>query len=238
MSQPIPPSEIWSSYLDDDERDLLSGAGFGRRIGYGERPALLVIDAQRYMLGDAMLGDDELSVYPSSCRETGRSALVHIQALCEAFRRQDCPVIFTQFVLAADGSDAGIYRRKRDLLTVEGWCIEGTHGAQLVEELCSQSGDLILKKLKPSAFAGTPLLGHLIDRKVDDLVVVGGSTSNCVRATVVDAAALNFRVQVCADAVFDRIAVSHAISLFDLDRQYADVVWSSDVLAWLDGIER
>uniref|UniRef100_UPI0023F32918 cysteine hydrolase family protein n=1 Tax=Ferrimicrobium acidiphilum TaxID=121039 RepID=UPI0023F32918 len=141
MSQPIPPSEIWSSYLDDDERDLLSGAGFGRRIGYGERPALLVIDAQRYMLGDAMLGDDELSVYPSSCREAGRSALVHIQALCEAFRRRDCPVIFTQFVLAADGSDAGIYRRKRDLLTVEGWCIEATHGAQLVEELCSQLGD-------------------------------------------------------------------------------------------------
>jgi nicotinamidase-related amidase len=234
----VPPSAIWSRYLDDEERGRLSTAGFGGRIGYGERPALLVIDAQRYMLGDATLGDDELSIYPSSCREAGRSALPNIQTLCQVFRRQDRPVIFTQFVLSADGRDAGIYQHKRDLLDIDGWCIEGTDGARLVEELCCQPDELVLKKQKPSAFAGTSLLAQLIDRKIDDLVVVGGSTSNCVRATVVDAAALNFRVQVCADAVFDRVAVSHAVSLFDLDRQYADVVWSSDVLAWLDELER
>jgi maleamate amidohydrolase len=235
MTPKRPPSQIWDSYLADDERARLANAGFSHRVGYGERPALVVIDVQNYMIGDRSLGDDELTFYPSSCQAMGRGALVKINSLCEAFRRHGHPVIDTRFSLASDGSNAGVYQCKRDLLQIEGWCIEGTDGSKLAADLDIQPSDLIITKTKPSAFVGTTLLGYLIERRVDDLVLVGGSTSNCVRATAVDAAALNFRVQVCADAVFDRVMVSHAISLFDLDRQYGDVVWTDDIIDWLDG---
>ena len=77
------------------------------------------------------------------------------------------------------------------------------------------------------------LLAYLVDRRVDTVVVVGGATSNCVRATVFDASSYNFRVIVPHDAVFDRLAVSHAISLFDMDRQFADVVSTDDVISQL-----
>ena len=88
-------------------------------------------------------------------------------------------------------------------------------------------------KKKPSGFHGTPLLGYLVDRGIDTVIVTGGSTSNCIRATVFDACSYNFRTIVAQQAVFDRIPVSHAISLFDMDRQFADVVAVPDVVAYL-----
>jgi nicotinamidase-related amidase len=75
------------------------------------------------------------------------------------------------------------------------------------------------------------LLALLIDRGVDTVIVTGGSTSNCVRATAVDAASHDFRTIVVAECVFDRFELSHLAALFDLDRQYADVV---DLGATLD----
>src|SRR5690606_8558530 len=78
-------------------------------------------------------------------------------------------------------------------------------------------------------YNGTPLLGYLIEREVDTVIIMGGSTSNCVRATVFDASSYNFRTIVVQEGVFDRIPISHAISLFDMDRQFADVVPSAEV---------
>lgn len=79
-------------------------------------------------------------------------------------------------------------------------------------------------KAKPSAFFGTPLLSVLIDLGVDSLVVCGGTTSGCVRATVVDAFSYNLAVAVAAEATFDRIEASHWMSLYDLNLKYAEVV--------------
>jgi nicotinamidase-related amidase len=93
---------------------------------------------------------------------------------------------------------------------------------------------VVVVKNKPSAFQGTPLLPILLDRGVDTLVVTGGSTSNCVRATVVDAASLNYRVIVPAECVFDRVDISHRIALFDIDRMYGDVVRLEDLVEALE----
>ena len=84
-------------------------------------------------------------------------------------------------------------RRKRDFLHRDDWCLEGTTGAELLPEVGPEPGDVVFVKKKPSAFHGTPLLAYLIDRNIDTLVVVGGATSNCVRATVFDSASYNFR---------------------------------------------
>ena len=92
-------------------------------------------------------------------------------------------------------------------------------------------------KKKPSGFHGTPLLGYLLDRQIDTVIIVGGATSNCIRATVFDASSYNLRAIVVQEAVFDRIPISHAISLFDMDRQFADVVTVQEALKYLGDVK-
>jgi nicotinamidase-related amidase len=119
------------------------------------------------------------------------------------------------------------------LLDSDHWCLAGSVGAELVAQLKPSSGDLVFTKKKPSGFHGTPLLGYLIGRQIDTVIVLGGATSNCIRATVFDAASYNFRAIVPQEAVFDRIPISHAISLFDMDRQFADVMPVEQVLEYI-----
>ena len=111
--------------------------------------------------------------------------------------------------------------------------VAGSVGAELIPSLRPGPNDVVFVKKKPSGFHGTPLLGYLVERGIDTVVIVGGATSNCIRATVFDAASFNLRAIVPAEAVFDRIPVSHAISLFDMDRQFADVVPVEAVLQHL-----
>ena len=89
---------------------------------------------------------------------------------------------------------------------------------------------MLLPKKHPSAFFGTPLASYLIERGVDTLVVTGCTTSGCVRGTVVDGFAYNFRVLVPHDAVYDRSQVSHAVNLFDMSEKYADVMSTDEAL--------
>jgi maleamate amidohydrolase len=220
-------SELWADLLGEADGATLRRGRLGRRAGLGERPALLVIDAQNYLVGDR--GDDDS--WPMDCGAPALAATRRIAELVPAARAAGWPVVFTRFELAADGSDMGVYRRKRDLIDSDHWCLAGSTGAQLTPLVPTAPGDVVLTKTKFSAFTGTPLLGLLVDRHVDSVVVVGGSTSNCVRATAVAAAEHNLRVWVPADCVFDRFELSHRVTLFDLDRQHADVVTAADVLA-------
>jgi nicotinamidase-related amidase len=222
----------WHRYLTLEDLAIVERARFGRRIGFGVRPAVLVIDAQRYMIGDE--GND--AAWPSSCGAAGRAAVKTIARLVAVAHAARVPCFFTLFELARDGRDMGVYRRKRDLLQGEHWCLEGSLGARMVSELEPGSGDIVLVKKKPSSFQGTPLLAYLVDRGIDTLIVTGGSTSNCVRATVFDSSSYNFRTIVVEEGVFDRLPISHAISLFDMDRQWADVVPMAEVVAYLEAL--
>jgi maleamate amidohydrolase len=222
----------WERYLTAEDGAVVQRARFGRRMGFGTRPAVLVIDAQRYMVGEP--GND--AAWPSSCGDVGRDAVAAISRVVTAAQAAHVPCFFTLFEVARDGSDMGVYRRKRDLMQDERWCLAGSLGAQMVPELVPAGGDIVFVKKKPSAFHGTPLLGYLVDRGIDTVIVTGGSTSNCVRATVFDASSWNYRTIVAQEGVFDRIPISHAISLFDMDRQFADVVPVDDILGYLGGL--
>jgi nicotinamidase-related amidase len=219
----------WENYLGDADRAVLARGRFGNRMGFGARPAVVAIDCQRYMVGERGVSDDR---YPSSCGAVGWAAVDRIAAVLEAARDGGIPVFLTRFALAPDASDIGVYGRKRAFLSRDDWCLEGTPGAELLPEVGPRPGDTVFVKKKPSAFFGTPLLPYLVDRGIDTVVVTGGATSNCVRATVFDASSYNFRTIVVQDGVFDRLPVSHAISLFDMDRQFADVVDSATVITW------
>jgi maleamate amidohydrolase len=139
------------------------------------------------------------------------------------------PVFYTRFELARDGSDIGAYGRKRSLLDTENWCLEGTSGAEIHPVVAPSPGDHVFVKKKPSAFFGTPLTAQLIQLGIDTVLLAGGSTANCVRATAIDAMSLNYRTVVVEDCVFDRLAISHEVALFDLERQAADVLPADDL---------
>jgi len=108
----------------------------------------------------------------------------------------------------------------------------------IVDEISPLSSELVLRKTKPSAFHGTPLVSTLVYENVDTLLVIGCTTSGCVRATVVDAFSYGFSVMVVEDAVFDRAELSHAVNLFDMDFKYADVVPSHQALEYLKSVAR
>jgi maleamate amidohydrolase len=199
----------------------LARAGFGQRVGFGARPAVLVIDAQNYMVGPP---PGSTHPYPSACGPAAERAIAATARLLEAARETGTPVVYKRNRFRRDGADMGVYHRKRGMPETEGWCLEGSEGARIHDTVAPRDTDFVLDKSKPSAFHGTPLLGLLVDRGVDTVLITGGSTSNCVRATAVDAASYNLRTIIVADCVFDRFEISHLASLFDLDRQYADVV--------------
>ena len=90
------------------------------------------------------------------------------------------------------------------------------------------ANDVLLPKKHPSAFFGTPLASYLINLRADTVVVTGCTTSGCVRGSVVDAFAYNFRVAVPSDAFYDRSAASHAVNLFDMSEKYADVMTTEE----------
>jgi nicotinamidase-related amidase len=203
-------------------------------MGFGQKCAVLVIDAQRYMVGE--VGND--AAWPSSCGDAGRAALRAVASLVGAAQAAGAPCFFTRFELDPSGADIGVYGRKRDLLQSPHWCLAGTRGAELAEGLHPGPNDIVFVKKKPSAFHGTPLLGYLVERGIDTLLVAGGATSNCVQASVFDASSCNFRVAVVQEAVFDRVPISHAIALFDMDRQFADVIPLADALRHLASQER
>ena len=104
---------------------------------------------------------------------------------------------------------------------------------EFVAEVAPREKDILLPKKHPSAFFGTPLASYLIEAGADTLVVTGCTTSGCVRGSVVDAFAYNFRVLVPQDAVYDRSATSHAVNLFDMASKYADVMPTDDALTAL-----
>lgn len=219
--------------MSADEIMRLEGAKFGHSVGLGNRLALLIIDAQQYMMGTTE-PDDETE-YPSACPGAKDSMSV-IKSLSQCFREAGQPVIYTRMEVRRDGKDMGVNLLVRGMLQIEGWYIEGTKGATIPKDIQPHDEDIVLRKTKFSAFHGTPLLDYLISESVDTVVITGGSTSNCVRATAVDACSHNFRTIVVRDGVFDRIQLSHEVNLMDIDRQVGDVVHSQDVVRHLQSI--
>jgi len=112
------------------------------------------------------------------------------------------------------------------------------HGYQFVPEVAPQERDVLLPKKHPSAFFGTPLASYLIDLQVDSLVVTGCTTSGCVRGSVVDAFAYNFKCTVPIECVYDRSATSHAVNLFDMAAKYAEVKPVADVMQYIRSLPK
>lgn len=219
----------WDTVIPQSETDRYAAAGLGGAGGFGHRAALLVIDVQYRTLGRTRAPIDEaMKDYRTACGEAGWSAVDHIAPLAARFRALNLPVLHPHVAPKDAGSDGGRLAGKiTSIMEVD------AAGYDFPPETAPRPGEILIPKKHPSAFFGTPLVSHLIDLGVDTLVVAGCTTSGCVRASVVDAFSLNFRVIVAEECVYDRAPTTHAVSLWDMNAKYADVMPLSEVLAQL-----
>lgn len=215
----------WDGIIPERELEIYRRSGWGMPTGLGKRPALLIIDVQYRSMGDQPLPIEEaIELAPTSCGEYGWKAVPHIAQLVTAFRAAGAPIVYP-YVAPKGPHNRGQFENK-----VPGVMDVPAHGYEFVSEVAPVGDDILIPKYQASAFQGTHLINHLVGLGVDTLVVTGCTTSGCVRATTVDACALNFKVVVPEDAVYDRSQVSHAVNLFDMASKYADVMPTSALL--------
>ncbi|MBA2934832.1 isochorismatase family protein [Sphingomonas sp. CGMCC 1.13654] len=187
---------------------------FGGELGFGKRPALLLVDVvMAYLTPGSPLYDPRFTDALASC-----------ERLTAACRTGGVPVIFTNVSYRAGGADGGLFYKKVPALRA---FLEGSPGGAFPPTLQPEPGELVVTKQYASAFFGTSLAATLTASGIDTLLIAGFSTSGCVRATALDALQHGFVPFVVADACGDRDAQPHDANLFDLSKKYAEVVSES-----------
>lgn len=200
-----------------EESTFFAERGFGRRIGFGERAALLAVDYMKAFTDPSMpLGaklDDEIAA-------TNR--------LIDAAHEHTIPVLYSVAWYDEDGfKDAGLWAMKQGgIATLKA----GSSAVELDPRLHRVPADIVLLKKYASCFYGTDIVARLNSRRVDTLIIAGCTTSGCVRATAVDALQNGFRPIIAREAVGDRSRAAHEQSLFDLDQKYGDVMAVDEIL--------
>ena len=201
-----------SADLDQD----YAGAGYNRKLGFGAKPALILIDfVEAYF--------DKSSPLYADVDDTLASGL----RVLEAARAARVPVIFTNVVFHHSGINGGIFMRKVPNLKL---MAEGEPMGAWPKGLEPRSEELVISKQYPSAFFGTSRSSTLTANGIDTLVMTGLTTSGCVRATCIDACSHGFVPIVVREAVGDRDDRPHEANLFDMNAKYADVVGEQEAI--------
>ncbi|MFC1902987.1 isochorismatase family protein [Chloroflexota bacterium] len=201
----------------------------GRRQEFGKSPALLVIDVTTEFIGSkpqpVLQSVDE---YKTSCGEAGWVILPTIKKLQEACRAKGMPVIFTVADVSARRFTIGAAK-------VSGpEKVHDPKANEIAEMIKPLPDELVIPKTRASGFFGTPLLSCLRTMNKDTLLIVGGTTSGCLRATVVDAFSYGFRCFIVEEGIFDRFELSHLVNLFDMNAKYADVITLNEALDYIN----
>lgn len=206
----------------DRLREEFKAKGLGGRVGFGERPAIIVVDMITGFTDSRspLAGDLD-------------SQLEATNVLLEAARSQDVPIIFTTVAYDADLQEAGLWIRK---IPSNSWLVEGSEWIELDERLGRRPNEMLLVKKYASCFFGTDLVARLQSRRIDTVIIVGCTTSGCVRATAVDACSYGFHTIVVEDAVGDRAQLPHLGSLFDIQAKYGDVVPLGEAKDYLEAL--
>jgi maleamate amidohydrolase len=197
---------------------------FGGRLGWGDRPALLLVDLMRaYFTAGSPLDLGSTAAVDASSR------------LLTAAREHGVPVIHTAVHYRAGAVDAGLFIRKVGALAL---LADDQPGGmrELMPQVAPLGDEVVIVKQYASAFFGTSLASTLRALQVDTVIIAGVSTSGCIRASATDALQHGFRPLVVADACADRTEELHHSNLRDLDAKYADVIDSADVLERLNAI--
>ena len=203
---------------DNDKR------AYGKRIGFGNSPALILIDlVQAYFDKDCALYADVEDALASALR------------LQRVAREVGIPVIYTNVVYRPGGADGGRFFQKS--MTLHNF-VEGNPMGAWAKGLETAPGEIVISKQYPSAFFGTSLASTLVSLGIDTLIHTGVSTSGCVRATCVDCCSHGFIPIIVRDAVGDRHQAPHDANLFDMDAKYGDVVSEAATIEYLRNLKR
>jgi nicotinamidase-related amidase len=228
---------IWDDILTPRDKDVFALSGYGKRGGFGQRPAVLVVDVNYNFVGDKpepIL--ESVKRFRNSCGAEGWDGVHAIRELLTAARKKHLPTFYTT------GHDDGANRvafggwHAKNSRSAEDMTDTWDKGNEIVAEIAPQTGDIIVRKQKPSAFFGTPLMSMLNEVHADSVLVTGTTTSGCVRASVIDAFSYNLKVSVVEECVFDRGQASHRINLFDMAMKYADVVSLKEAIDYIHGL--
>jgi maleamate amidohydrolase len=197
------------------------------RFGFGAKLAIVNVDFQQaYTRPD---------LFPVSAYVTDPQQIAYVNAASALARAAGMPVIWTRVCYKPDGGDAGVWGTRTNTPdSLQN--IKFGSDRHAFDPRCEIDcdGDLIFDKRMPSAFFETPLKSYLTFHKVDTVLVTGGSTSGCVRATAVDSLSHGYRTIVAEECVADKHESYHFASLTDLQLKYADVVSVGDILKWLE----
>ena len=201
--------------LQDNYRGVFDG-----RVGYGRKPAVVVIDfLNAYTTpGSPLFAEGVVD----AVRET--------VDLLDMARSKGVPIAYTRVIYSPNGLDGGVFVKKVPVLRK---MVEGEPLADIVPELPPGPDDVIINKQYASAFFGTPLAAMLTSLGVDTVILTGCSTSGCLRASAVDGMQYGFRVIVPEECVGDRHSGPHEANLFDINSKYGDVVSKAEVLEYL-----
>lgn len=206
-----------SDDLEQNYRDAFAG-----RLGFGDRPALILIDfVEAYFDADSPLYAGVEDALASALR------------IRDAARTADIPVIYTNVVYQKNGLDGGMFFRKIPALEV---FVRGNPLGGWPKGLKPAPDELVISKQYASAFFGTSLASTLTAAGVDTLIITGVTTSGCVRSTCIDTISHGFVPIVVREAVGDRHEAPHEANLFDMNAKYGDVVSESRVLTYLGDV--
>jgi maleamate amidohydrolase len=193
--------------------------GFGRPLGFGDSPAIVVIDFIRAFT------DPSYGVGSDLDKEVAATS-----RLLQCARSTNIDVIFTTTAYHEGDREARFFHGKipalRDLRL-------GSRAVEVDPRLTPLATETLLVKKFASAFFGTALHSQLTANRIDTLLITGCTTSGCVRATAVDALQYGFRPIVILECVGDRAEAPHEANLFDIESKYGDVVSLDEALAYL-----
>ena len=215
---------IWEDLLSERDKQVITKAGYDKEgasswesRGAGTNPLVLVIDMQRLVVGDNVPILDAIEDYRTAMGEVAWEAIDHIEPFLEFARSNDISVAYTR-VIPSSYDDP----EHEDL--------------QIVDPVAPEEGETVIDKTYASAFYGTDLLSRLVRGGHDSVIIVGNSTSGCVRATAIDAQQNGFDVLLPQECLFDRIEASHKVALLDLWMKYAEVLEREEVEAYIEEV--
>ena len=228
---------IWDDLLSEHDQRVIGAraqsssaakAAVPRDKGFGERPALLNIDMNVGAVGENRPIFEQLDTYPSACGPFAWAAIPYQQEIIAAARAAGIPVISSIQTLRASHQLAGYDDQDYSHS-------ELNPQSEFQAEVAPQPGDLVIEKYCASVFFDSPLLRILQEKKIDTLLLMGNSTSGCVRATAVDGSYYpGLRMCVVEEAVFDRFELSHKAALFDINMKYAKLVSTTEALDYFN----
>jgi len=212
----------WKGYVPQDELEALSKAGMGKNMGFGKKPAILIVD-MTYLYVDP--------AFPLAAGKGMWHVADAISQLLKASREKNIPAFYIRRNKRTLPVEKGLHVHK--LASFSSPLLYDPKADEWPPSIAPTEKDVVIEKPKYSPFFETPLRSMLTYHGIDTLIVTGVSTSACVRCAAVDAFQCNIRPIIPEECVGDRSAAAHRANLFDIQMKFGDVLSLKEVLDWI-----